>query len=424
MVDKPLAAVGREPDTKGAAALLRLFGAFEEIEEIQKRFKAVDDEVQTLNAMAKGQYSPYIKLAKKSDRNEAAKELAEAKSEASLVHRRADLDLFEAERRAREEQQRLRAKLRPLTSKLDELRGKLAIVEATLAGQTRISTEDLEEFYIFFPEVNREQLETVEYYHRALAAILEDQLNEQHQLYLNQAATLQAAIDEQKRQIISLGESVQLDDETYKKSLALNTKINQLEEQIRTFDQNEQLKVERTALRRDLDQSVPEKLEQFANKINAEMQAINKLIYGEERRKSPIFSFKLAKNGVSYSFDHNGDGGSGAKANHLILFDLAVLHSTPLPFLIHDSAIIKTIAFDPVAELLEVYSETSHLISGANEPKQVFFSFDATLSYGEKAERRVAENQALHLDEGTEALYGFTWNTESDEEPLEGDGTP
>ena len=96
------------------------------------------------------------------------------------------------------------------------------------------------------------------------------------------------------------------------------------------------------------------------------------------------------------------------------MFDLTVLHSTPLPFLIHDSAIIKPVAFAPVRELLTIYANSSTLTSGANEPKQVFFSFDATTAYGTEAEDSVAENQIIHLDEGTEALYGFTWNLESD----------
>lgn len=60
---------------------------------------------------------------------------------------------------------------------------------------------------------------------------------------------------------------------------------------------------------------------------------------------------------------------------------------------------------------------------GANEPKQVFFSFDATKAYGTGAEDTVAENQIIHLDEGAEALYGFTWNLETDQHEA-GDDQP
>lgn len=415
LLDKPLAAVARESDADGAVALLRLFGAYDEIEQIQSRYESVRTEVSALDAMAKGSYSNYIKLTKKSDRNQAEKDLLSAKAEAMQLHRQADLDLFEAERRARQEQQHLRTQLRPLTAQLDELAGKLAIVEATLAGSTRITTKDLEDFYSFFPNADREKLETVEFYHHALAGILEEQLNEQRQYYSAQVEALRTEIHRQKANIIALGETVQLDDETYNRSLELNTKITQLEEQIRTFDRNQDLKVERRELKKRIDDSIPQLLGDLTSLINSQMREVNKALYPDKHRTCPQFQFKAATKGVSYSFDHNGDKGSGAKSKNLVLFDLAVLRSTPLPFLIHDSAIIKTIAFAPVAELLEVYGQTSYLRSGANEPKQVFFSFDATKAYGTKAETAVAAYQVLHLDDGNEALYGFTWNIEPNE---------
>lgn len=50
--------------------------------------------------------------------------------------------------------------------------------------------------------------------------------------------------------------------------------------------------------------------------------------------------------------------------------------------------------------------------------------FDATKTYGWKAEERVAPAKVIHLGEGAEALCGFTWNTETtdhhDPQPSEG----
>ena len=55
------------------------------------------------------------------------------------------------------------------------------------------------------------------------------------------------------------------------------------------------------------------------------------------------FQFQINGQGISYKFDHYGDRGSGAKSRHLAIFDVAMLRHTPLPFLIHDSAIIKLV---------------------------------------------------------------------------------
>lgn len=421
LLDKPLAAAAGASDVNSAAALLRLFGVYHEIEQIMARYEQVRKEVSALDAMAKGNYSIYIKFTKKAERNQAVKELATARTEATRLHRQADLDLFESERKAREEQQLLRSQLRPLTSELDALTGKLAIVEADLNGDTRITKQDLEEFYRFFPDAARETLETIEYYHHALSGILEDQLHEQQRIYQARVAELQAAIRVQQARIVSLGESVQLDDETYARSLELNTKITQLEEQIRTYDHNQELKKERKELKKEINESVPALLGNLTTDINTQMQEVNAALYPKKRRKCPIFTFKAAAKGVSYTFDQNGDKGSGAKSKNLVLFDLAVLRSTPLPFLIHDSAIIKTIAYAPVTELLDVYSPTASLTSNAGDPKQVFFSFDVTKAYGSKAEEVVARTQVIHLDDDDEALYGFTWNTEPDNLHTEGE---
>jgi possible chromosome segregation ATPase len=415
LLDRPLAAAARANDIDGAKALLRLFGAYEEIDKIQSHYDQVRKEVDALNAMAKGKYSSYIKFTTKKECDAARKELLEARSEAKQLRTHADLDLFETERQARYEQAQRRAELQPLTLQLDAINSRLAIVEATLSGQTRITTRDLEEFYEFFPNANRESLETIEYYHHQLTGILEDQLREQQRHYQAQAAELKVAIHNLQAQILALGESVQLDDEIYDQSAEIQAKINRLEEQIRTFDHNQELKKERKQLKQEIDEAIPNTLGHLTDTINAQMKTVNDALYPQQHRKSPLFTFKAATKGVSYTFDHNGDTGSGAKAKNLIVFDLAVMRSTPLPFLIHDSAIIKPVAFAPVRELLSVYASSGTLKSGAGEPKQVFFSFDATKAYGTGAEEIVAENQIIHLGENNEALYGFTWNLETDQ---------
>ena len=137
LLDEYRARAKRGNDIEGAKALLRLFGAYEEIEKIQSRYDRVRKEVDALSAMAKGKYSNYIKFTTKTERNAAQKELLQARSEAKQLRTHANLDLFEAERRAREEQALRRSELRPLTQQIDEINSRLTIVNATLAGQTR-----------------------------------------------------------------------------------------------------------------------------------------------------------------------------------------------------------------------------------------------------------------------------------------------
>ncbi|GAE67334.1 hypothetical protein JCM18909_381 [Cutibacterium acnes JCM 18909] len=47
-------------------------------------------------------------------------------------------------------------------------------------------------------------------------------------------------------------------------------------------------------------------------------------------------------------------------------------------------------------------------------PNKCFFLLRRHQAYGTGAEHTVTENQIIHLGEGNEALYGFTWNTEEE----------
>lgn len=67
-------------------------------------YEQVRKEVNALDAMVKGNYSIYIKFTKKTELNQAVKELTTARTKAAKLHRQADLDLFESEHKAREEQ--------------------------------------------------------------------------------------------------------------------------------------------------------------------------------------------------------------------------------------------------------------------------------------------------------------------------------
>lgn len=414
-LDWPLAAVSKQSNKNGALAMLRLFGSHEEAVDVQKRVDELTKDIDAIQRVAKGDYMPYRALTGKTQRKTAERELAHAREESKQLRRGNDLDLFQAEIQARKERESARAALRPLTTQLAQLEGRLANVTTLLDGGTRITTSDLAEFYTFFPQANREKLETVEFYHHELSRILRSQLEEQQHVYRAQIELLTEQIRQQKAHILALGESVFLDEETYNHALEVHGTVLRLEAQIKTYDEKEELRNQRRHLLDDvLGKAVTGAI---TADFNAVMNEVNSELYPHgERKVCPKFRFKVTAKGISYEFDHCGDRGSGAKSRHVAIFDVAMLRHTPLPFLIHDSAIIKLVGHAPVRELLSVYMRSEKLTSRAGEPKQVFFSFDATKAYGQRAEELVEATRVIHLGDGTRALYGFTWNTETTEE--------
>ena len=83
----------------------------------------------------------------------------------------------------------------------------------------------------------------------------------------------------------------------------------------------------------------------------------------------------------------------------LILFDLAVLQSSNLPFLVHDSVLLLQIENEVVERILDYYSKSE---------KQIFIAFDKTAT--EKAMEILKKAEVLHLTRGGNELFGRAWN--------------
>lgn len=416
-LDCPLAAVPQQSATAGAIAMLHLNGTYEDVVDTQKKIAELAKDIRDIQRVSEGGCMPYLALRTKTERKNAEEELAQARAESKQLRRGVDLDLFEADMKARKERQAARASLRPLTERVTQLEGRLANVRAVLDGGTRITSADLAEFYTFFPDANREKLETVEAYHHELSQILRDQLEDQRHAYMAESEGLNEQIRVHKAHILALGESVYLDEDTYNHTLEGHGTVQRLEAQIKTYDDKNILKKEKDQLIKTLHSKM---IGSIAADFNAEMNRVNAELYPDGGRKvCPKFQLQINGKGISYEFDHCGDRGSGAKSRHLAIFDVAMLRHTPLPFLIHDSAIIKLVGHAPVRALLGAYMRAAELTSGAEEPNQVFFSFDATKAYGEHTEELVDTTRVIHLGDGSEALYGYTWNTETTEEGSE-----
>lgn len=81
------------------------------------------------------------------------------------------------------------------------------------------------------------------------------------------------------------------------------------------------------------------------------------------------------------------------------IYDLALAGLFPVPFLIHDSNIIKRIGDDHLEHILKYYQTMG---------KQVFIAFDKADSVTEPAEAILKDTAVLSLCDGNE-LYGKSW---------------
>lgn len=102
----------------------------------------------------------------------------------------------------------------------------------------------------------------------------------------------------------------------------------------------------------------------------------------------------------SYKFYTPDDTGTGVAYKGLIVFDLAVLTSTELPIVVHDSIVLKQIGDIAIEKILELYNNTS---------KQVIIALDKQESYTEIASKILYSNSVLQLSPNGDELFGRSW---------------
>lgn len=134
----------------------------------------------------------------------------------------------------------------------------------------------------------------------------------------------------------------------------------------------------------------------ISNIINNKIRKLVDDVY-DEHRKSP--KLEIANN--SYSFSAIEDTGTGKAYSNLILLDLAILQTTVLPFVIHDSVLFKNIENEAVAHLVELYGSFR---------RQTFIAIDEIQKYGTEAEAILKKQKVIQLSNENQ-LYIKDWRS-------------
>ena len=151
------------------------------------------------------------------------------------------------------------------------------------------------------------------------------------------------------------------------------------------------------------DAVIADQLRSIEITVNRAMREISNEILKDITHMPPDLKLeKLNK----YVFKTPNDGGTGAQYRGLITFDLANMEVAPVPFVVHDSVLLKNIekaVFDAIVKVYE--AEKAH-------GRQVFMSYDTLDSYDEETQRIVKKNAVLELSPGGNELFGWAWNKE------------
>ena len=404
--ERPLRSSKDEKTADAIKNYMRLFDRYAAVEAQIKQAAEAEDEKEAFRKTT--QTYNHVRAAKSEKERaeneeriivleQSERELAENSNQGLL-----DLDSMTARR------------LTELTEQLINYRRQKARVQTQLNAIRRDMTEqkkgfkrtftDLERF---FPGEEFRTLEDIERFHQKLAKILADEFAETEKDLATTFVLLNNEIVRIQEQITEIKNVPNVSQAILREFARITTELNNLREANQNYDELERLKKVAADYAETRDAVIHDQLLAIESAINQAMREISFAILKDATHLPPVLRLeKLGK----YIFNTPNDGGTGAQYRGLITFDLANMEVAPVPFVVHDSVLLKNIERPVFSEIMRVYA------SMEAKRKQVFLAYDTLDSYGDETRSLLEANAVLELSPGGNELFGWAWNKENQDE--------
>ncbi len=404
--ERPLRSSKDESATVAIQRYMRLFDRYSSVEAQIKQATKAEDEKETFRKSTQ-EYN-HIRAAK-NDKEKAANytRIAELEQqEQSLIDDNnsglLDLDSMTAQR------------LSELNEALINFRRQRALVQTQLnsvrrdmTGEKRSFKRTFTDLERFFPNEEFHTLEEIEHFHQKLTKILEQEFAETERSLATTYALLSREIAAIQEQITEIKNAPNVSQAILKEFAQITTELNNLRKANRNYDELQRLKQVAADYAATRDTIIADELLIIKNTVNREMDSITLEILGDATHMPPVLKLeKLNK----YTFKTPNDGGTGAQYRGLITFDLANMAVTPIPFVVHDSVLLKNIERAVFSAIIKVYHNQRQ------QGKQVFMAYDTLDAYDKETRELVEENAVLQLSPGGNELFGWAWNKERQDE--------
>lgn len=260
-----------------------------------------------------------------------------------------------------------------------------------------MSESDKQKVSSLFPEINLRKLEEINEFQKQLSQNVNQEVSAQKEELSQRIGKIQNRLDEINKILMSNNVSPRIPKAFLDTLFNKKNEIRTLEGQISLYEKTKSMKETVGSINQQLNDNYGYVLNDMEKAINKKLEELNDNIY-QEKRIPP--SIKLTSFN-SYSYKTPKDKGTGTEYKSLLVFDLAILELTSLPFIIDDSFLFKNIWDEPVEGLFRIYSKTT---------KQIFIAIDRTQVYSTEIQRIIDDHEIVKLGNDHKALFGFTWS--------------
>ncbi|CDN30491.1 hypothetical protein BN938_0386 [Mucinivorans hirudinis] len=389
----PLKSFDGDTKGKGVDRLIKLFGLYDSIEQLNSVFASSKDKYDTFVRAENLDILP--KINKTEYRNNSGL-LQKLRTEEEQYLKMISTNSTDLETENLEQLTSLRFELNSKRRIKRKMKTTYDMLSENYLNQTKgVSEEELLALIQFFPAANIKPIEKINEFHKNITKIVDSEITKQIAAIESNLET----IDDEIQQILLL--IADISGEKAPSIAAINNlmnirdQINSISTTNNSFKTKETLDSQKKEAQENLKEMKMITVCDIETKLNQTMSNINDFIYSA-KKQSPQISLKEN----SYVFRTVNDTGTGTAYKNLIVLDLSVFKLTQLPILIHDSLLFKNVSYDAIDKIIECYTQMS---------KQVFIAFDGQKNYSEQTQSLLKQHTVITLGPDENSLFGKSW---------------
>ena len=397
---RPLRGIPGQNMQKSIDMLVKLFNRYIDIEPRKQRLDEATKKLEAFRAARKYRFVPdLVGGVTQYEENIAAirdleMQLYTLTTEQTESHSAEDIA------KSQERSRLMNSKLQ-IETEIQAAERRLKLLEMSLEYGLYPTEADLSALAEFFPGVNLRKLYEVEKYHQKLATILGKQFADEQAAVTAQITALNEQLTQVQKQISELGYIGNLSKEFLDRHAEIKGRIDALRAQNEAYLTLTGLQDAKKIADNLLKEGIRSILTEIQDVLNAKMKEFNDMLF-TDRRQAPRLVFNEYN---SYTFETPDDTGTGSNFKGMIVYDLAVLFTTALPAIAHDSLILKNIGDGPVDGIMQIYAQSD---------KQIFIAFDKQNAYRPATRQILESKRVLQLSDNGCELYGESWNKEKE----------
>lgn len=394
-VDHPLESYRHDTLAKGVRRLLALYGYLTELDSLIAARDEAERQVDLSN-MATRRYglprAENISAVKANE--ERIKTLEEQRNQAGTKAGMTAHDYTPAQQAAILS---VRAQRTPLQRRRTQITNQLqAIQDEKGLTEGRTLTKGFSALQEFFPDIDLERLSKIEAFHFSIREILQSEYKRETKDLTDELTQVDVQLKQLDRQLAELQVAPTVSAAEIRSYSAIDSEIRRLYAANKGYYEHQTLLQKRQESKEQLAKSSEQIISSVENNLNRALQRIDGEATNEQRNAPEIAIDSVDK----YHYSILDDTGTGSTQRGLVSFDLALLETTKLPAIAHDTVLVQPIEDEAFEGIVRAYQRQS---------KQVFLAIDNIGRYDDETQAILTKTRFVHLEPGRE-LFGRSWS--------------